>query len=126
MRDAPSPHAAADNSALGRLVQREEVLQICYWMQGEGIGERFDPAMLRPLLQSDASAIAAALEELTAQGKLAKVGQQYRFTDSGRREAGRLFADSFSDFQKQGHGECDAGCCEGEDHSRCGDDCPLH
>jgi hypothetical protein len=116
------------NDALTRLVDREEVLQICYWYQGEGFGDRYTPALLRPFLQCDEVAIATALHELATRGDLqaSEGGSGYWFTEKGRREAGRLFADGFADFQKQGHGECDAGCCDGDDHSKCGDECPLH
>jgi hypothetical protein len=112
--------------ALQRLANREEVLQICYWYQGEGFGEHYNAAVLAPFLPCGAEAIAAALGELAAQGQLVADGGGYRFSAAGRREAGRLFADDFADFQKQGHGECDAGCCDGDDHSKCGDECPLH
>lgn len=119
----PTPRS----DALTRLVNREEVLQICYWYQGEGFGDRYDAAVLRPFLACDEAAITTALHELAERGQLQAVeGAAYRFTDNGRREAGRLFADGFADFQKQGHGECDAGCCDGDDHSKCGDECPLH
>jgi hypothetical protein len=116
------------NDALARLVNREEVLQICFWFQGEGFGERYDVATLRRFLQCDETAIDTALRELALRGELAaeQGGAGYRFTEIGRREAGKLFADSFADFQKQGHGECDAGCCDGDDHSQCGDECALH
>lgn len=115
------------NDALARLVNREEVLQICYWFQGERFGDRYDAAALRPFLQCDEAAIDAALRELAALGQLEPdANSGYRFTEQGRREAGRLFADGFADFQKQGHGECDAGCCDGDDHSKCGEECPLH
>ncbi len=121
-------NASNNNDVLTRLVNREEVLQICYWFKGEGFGERYDPALLRPFLQCDEGAIATALQELVAQGdlQLAQDAPGWTFTDKGRREGGRLFADSFADFQKQGHGECDAGCCDGDDHSKCGDECALH
>ncbi len=119
---------SSQNDALTRLVNREEVLQICYWYHGEGFGEQYDGAVLGPFLQCDAQAIATALHELAVRGDLesADASGRYRFTEQGRREAGRLFAEGFADFQKQGHGECDAGCCDGDDHSRCGDECPLH
>ncbi|MEO5770678.1 MAG: hypothetical protein ABIQ29_01275 [Burkholderiaceae bacterium] len=117
---------ADPDDALARLVNREEVLQICYWFQGEGFGDCYDAALLRPFLQCDAAAIDMALRELAAQGDLQDDAGRWRFTDKGQREAGRLFADGFADFQKQGHGECDAGCCDGDDHSKCGDECPLH
>ena len=117
-----------DTDALTRLVNREEVLQICYWYQGEGFGDSYAAALLRPFLQCDESAIDMALRELVEQGDLQPMADSaaYRFTDKGRRDGGRLFADGFADFQKQGHGECDAGCCDGDDHSKCGDECALH
>ena len=129
MSNSTSPtHAPDAPDALTRLVNRDEVLQICYWFKGEGFGERYDPALLRPFLQCDEPAIATALQELVAQGDLQAADGMpgYCFTDKGRREAARLFADGFADFQKQGHGECDAGCCDGDDHSRCGDECAQH
>lgn len=111
---------------LQQLARREDVLQICYWFQGEGFGDIYTAALLRPFLNCDETQIDAALHELAERGALQRVDAGYRFTASGRREAGRLFADEFADFQKQGHGECAAGCCDGDDHSRCGDECPLH
>ncbi|RUM52065.1 MAG: hypothetical protein DSY87_07815 [Methylococcus sp.] len=116
-------------TALECLVNREEVLQICYWYQGEGFGEAYNATALGSFLNCDAEAINAALEELTGQGYLVAVASppnSFCFTARGKKEGGRLFADSFSDFQKAGHGECAAGCCDEDDHSQCGDDCSLH
>ena len=126
MNTANSANRDPARDALASLVNREEVLQICYWFQGEGFGDRYEAGLLRPFLQCDEAAITIALRELATQGDLQADDGRYRFTDKGRREAGRLFADDFSDFQKQGHGECDAGCCDGDDHSKCGDECALH
>ncbi len=115
--------------ALDRLVDREEVLQICYWYQGEGLGDIYNPALLGPFLNRAPHAIEAALQRLTELGYLEPVSLPapgYRLTAAGKKQAGRLFAESFADFQKSGHGECDAGCCDGDDHSKCGDDCTLH
>ncbi len=121
------PGSTVPAPALQRLVNREEVLQICYWYQGEGFGDRYEASVLRPFLNCDEQAIHTALGELAERGELEPVAAGgYRFTAKGRSEAGRLFADTFTDFQKQGHGECDAGCCDGDDHSRCGDECALH
>jgi len=118
---------ASASQALQCLVDREEVLQICYWYQGEGFGDRYEAALLRPFLHCEEQAIGAALDELARRGDMEPIDAGgYRLTAKGRSEAGRLFADSFADFQKQGHGECDAGCCDGDDHSRCGDECALH
>lgn len=116
-------------SALDRLVNREEVLQICYWFQGEGLGDVYTPKPLGPFLNRATDAIDASLQELAELGDLESDPQldgAYRLTPGGKKKAGQLFAESFSDFQKQGHGECDAGCCDGDDHSQCGDECALH
>ncbi len=116
-------------SALDRLIQREEVLQICYWFQGEGLGDAYTPKLLGPFLNRAVDDIQASLQELADLGDLESVpllDGTFRFTANGKKKAGQLFSESFSDFQKQGHGECDAGCCDGDDHSQCGDECVLH
>lgn len=122
-----SAHATDGECALARLVNREEVLEIGYWYQGEGFGEVFDARVLLPFLKQDADTIAAVLAGLAASGELLVAGDDtYRFSERGRRHAGRLFAEHFADLQKPSHGECEAGCCDGDDHSRCGDECALH
>ena len=107
---------AASPDALTRLVQREEVLQICFWFQGEGFGDVFAPAALRPFLTCDEAPIAVALADLAEQGLLEPSGAGYRLTAEGRKSGGRLFAESFAEFQQVGHGECNAGCCDDEEH----------
>jgi hypothetical protein len=103
-------------TALDRLVRREEVLEICFWFQGEGFGDVFAPAALRPFLSCEEASIVLALAELAAQGLLEPSGSGYRLTDDGRKNGGRLFADSFAELQHVGHGECNAGCCDDEEH----------
>lgn len=128
--DLAEPQASGTPSALDRLVNREEVLQICYWRQGEGFGDVCDAASIEPFLNCGAEAIGAALEELVADGCLEPASSGatpgYRLTATGKGQGGALFADAFSDSQRQGHGECPAGCCDGDDHSQCGDECALH
>ncbi len=124
-----TPSINQQQGALDRLVDREEVLQICYWYQGEGLGDIYNPVLLGPFLNRAPDAIEAALQRLAQLGYLEPVSLPapgYRLTADGKKQAGRLFAESFADFQKSGHGECDAGCCDGDDHSKCGDDCTLH
>lgn len=121
--------ATQGGSALDRLVDRDEVLQICYWYQGEGLGDVYNPALLAPFLSRPSHVIDAALQGLAAQGHLEHVAEPtpgYRLTATGKKVAGQAFAESFADFQKASHGECDAGCCDGDDHSKCGVDCTLH
>jgi hypothetical protein len=119
----------AQTTELDRLINREEVLQICYWYQGESFGDEYSPPILNTFLNCQPEAIEEALVELCKTGylRLAKGGSSsYKFTPKGKKEGGRLFADSFADLQKASHGECAAGCCDGDDHSQCGDACALH
>ena len=116
--------------ALDRLVNREDVLQICFWREGEGFGDICTAVSIEPFVNCSASGIEAALKELVTDGCLEQVSDAaalgYRLTAKGKKQGGSLFADAFSDSQRQGHGECPAGCCDGDDHSKCGDDCALH
>lgn len=125
---SPAAQTHDSTSALDRLVNREEVLQICYWYKGEGFGDTFDAVALEPFLNTAVAAIESAFDELVTDGDLepATGSRAFRFTASGMKKGGRLFADSFNDFQKAGHGECAAGCCDGDDHSQCGVECDLH
>ena len=36
--------------ALDRIKRYEEVLEICYWYEGEGLGDSFTPAAVTPFL----------------------------------------------------------------------------
>jgi hypothetical protein len=94
---------AEATGAVERLVQREEVLEICFWFRGEGFGDVEEP-------------IAVALAELAEQDLLQASGTGYRLTEDGRKSGGSLFAESFTEFQHVGHGECNAGCCDEEEH----------
>ncbi len=112
--------SGTDTAALDRLIEREEVLQICYWYQGEGFGERFTPQAVMSFLQSDPQLVMESFDALVAAGDLRGDGGQYAFTAAGKRKAGRMFTETFTEFQQPGHGECTAGCCdeeEGADHN---------
>lgn len=127
MKTTTVPGGNLEHSALESLVNREEVLQIAYWYQGEGFGDSFDAAALAVFLTSDRDMVECALAELVAQGSLERIsGRGFVFTERGRQESARLFAEGFADYQKPGHGECVDGCCEDGDHSQCGDACTQH
>jgi hypothetical protein len=102
-------------NALRRLEQREEVLEICFWFQGEGFGDRFSAASIKTFLNLPDDEIREALEALVEEGAFMRDGAGYAFSSEGRTRASRLFHDTFADFQVGTHGECTAGCCDGED-----------
>lgn len=110
----------ADSGALDRLIEREEVLQICYWYQGEGFGDSFTPQAVVQFLQCDVAAVEVAFALLVQEGELRDEGKAFVFSEKGRRKAGKMFFETFTEFQQGGHGECHAGCCDGDEP------CPDH
>ncbi len=123
--------AGRQPSALDALFWRDEILQVLFWMQGEGLADAAGMADLRVFLTSDAETIAFYLEKMTAEGLLARHSSgdgapavpRYALTEAGRREAGHRFADAFEGMQMQGHGECSPDCiCQWEGPAAC----PAH
>ena len=106
---------AKDTNALDRMIVREDVLQICYWYQGEGFGDRFSPQSVMPFLQNDLEVVAEVMAELAEDGTLTREDDQYRFSAGGKRKAGVMFYETFTEFQQSSHGECNAGCCDGDE-----------
>ena len=101
--------------ALRRLHDCEEVLQICYWFQGEGFGEQFTSDAVLTFLNSSRARVAEIFEILAGQGDLERTAASYRFSAEGKRKAGKLFYENFTELQLGSHGECNAGCCDSEE-----------
>lgn len=94
--------------------RRDEILQVLFWMRGEGLAEAAGPAELGVFLNEDAAAVLAAdLIALAESGLLAPAGDgRYALTDSGRKEAGRRFQEDFEELMHQGHGACSDPNCD--------------
>lgn len=109
---------------------RDEILEVLYWMRGEGLGDDVRPDDLRAFVGAAPEETLEHLEALAAQGLLERRpgagGTAYRLTEEGGREAGRRFVESFAEMLGQGHGTaCAPGCeCESLDHPAA--DCPTH
>ena len=101
--------------ALARMKEREEILQICYWYQGEGFGDVFTPQAVMPFLTSDADLVAETFDRLVEEGALVRRERGYAFEAGGKRTAARMFVETFTEFQQPGHGECQDGCCDGDE-----------
>lgn len=108
---------AKTGNALDRMVVREDVLQICYWYQGEGFGDTFTPQALLLFLQNDEKTVTEVMAALAKDGTLVHEDGAYRFSSGGKRKAGAMFYESFTEFQLGTHGECTAGCCDGDEDS---------
>ena len=112
-----------EDSSLRALFWKDEILQILYWMDGEGLGTSVSVKQLLPLLNTNKDNLVYHLQKLVHDGLLesqtAKVDRNSTVTLSAnaKREAGRRFADAFQGYQKAGHGECGPDCefCYGPD-----------
>ena len=61
--------STSNPGALDRLVNREEILQICYWYQGEGLGDVYNAKIIQPFLNYDENLIEIAFNELIEDGE---------------------------------------------------------
>jgi len=95
---------------------QDEILQVMYWMRGEGFGEQFPVAELRKFLDAPEQTLEMNLRQLMANG-LVTLGTAGKFllTEMGLREGGRRFADEFEGLLQQGHYECNDPDCDCHD-----------
>ncbi len=103
----------------GKIARRDEMLELLYWFEGEGLGSSATvPAMTRFLVQ-DAATVELTLHDLLDRGLVVAAAgepEEYLLTENGRKEAARRFADSFSEMTSQGHGECNDPTCDCHDN----------
>ena len=101
----------------------DEILQILFWLRGEGLAEVASSKDLERWLSLDEPAIEAAMVRMAGLGLLQEVEDgRYRLTETGVSEGGRRFKDEFSDMTKPGHGECgdpECDCYESGDPADC-------
>lgn len=97
-----------------KLFWRDELLQLLYWLHGEGFGELATAAGLTDFLQAEPELVGECLAELVADGYVEAVGVdgqvRYRLTELGRQEGGRRFREEFAHLQKAAHYECSPDC----------------
>ena len=98
--------------ALDVVYWRDEILQVMYWMTGEGLGSEFAVSDLQKFLQAESALLTDHLEQMVGGGLLERDGEKYSLTASGQREGGRRFADEFEQMLKPGHFECDEPDCD--------------
>ena len=119
------------SEALRALFWRDEILQVMYWIRGEGFGDDVDASLIERFLGMDASTGIQYLDQLVEEGLLERVGDdRYALSELGAKEGGLEFAQSFEDITHQAHGECGPDCphCfppEGVE-SDCTETCPAY
>jgi hydrogenase maturation protease len=108
-RDGADPVAA--------LQRRDEILQIMFWLHGEGLGPDVSAADIDRFID-DTTAVRATLQQLVEEG-LAVEGpdgvsdERYRLTSLGQEEGRRRFMDEFAPYlARHAHGECGSADCD--------------
>lgn len=93
------------------LFWRDEILQVMYWLAGEGLGSEVGPPTLKTFLGGDEPELVMLLDQMVREGFLEAAGhQRYRLTPLGSDAGKRSFALEFEGLLGQAHGECGPDC----------------
>lgn len=122
-----------DKEALETLFWKEEILQVLYWMEGEGLADSVSCLRLLPLLNTTMENLLIHLQKNIDAGYLKMTDDRLsetsgvQLTISGKKEAAGIFRNAFEGMQKAGHGECGPDCefcyLEGEKLEDCVHNC---
>jgi len=97
------------------LAAEDEVLQVMYWLRGEGLSPDASPADIVRFTGASTEVLMRTLDRLIERGFVRRAPGDallFALTPEGAREGGRRFADEFADITKPGHGECGDPNCE--------------
>ena len=96
------------------LRRRDEILQVMYWLHGEGLAATVEVADLRKFLAADAGPfIAADLQALVLAGLVQEAAPGgFQLTAVGLKEGGRRFEEEFHELTGIGHGGCSDPDCD--------------
>ncbi len=98
---------------INNLKLRDEILQVMYWMTGEGLGSEFSIADLQKFLPREQAILTQDIQLMVSSGLLKSVkSNTFALTAQGQLEGGRRFADEFESMIKPGHFECDEPDCD--------------
>jgi len=98
------------SEALRAVYWRSEILQVMYWLRGEGLGDVVDAPLLERFLGVEAEVGVRYLDRLVVDGYLEYAPGGYVMSESGLSEGKTEFALSFADLTRPTHGECSADC----------------
>lgn len=100
-----SPYAARSDS-LRALYWRREILQLLFWMQGEGFADHVDADLLERALGVETRRGVRHLDELVDEGLLRCDGDgRYRLTEDGSRYGAHVVADECDEPARPGFAE---------------------
>ena len=106
-------NSADDNQGPSNLLRQDEILQVMYWMLGEGLGTQVSIDDLRKFLTIPDEKIEIAMKNLFRTGLVRVINPGiYQLTEMGVVEGRRRFVDEFEGLLKQGHYECNDPECD--------------
>lgn len=106
-----------ESAAVREIARRDEVLELLFWMKGQGFGEALSPQDLAGFLVYPEAEIVATLEALASRGAVERRAEsRYALTEGGLPEARRRFVDDFREMLAEGHGECNFACEKDHEH----------
>lgn len=89
---------------------REEILQVMFWIEGEGFGDAADVRTMERFLGLSAGTLAQYLARMVDDGLLLDREGLFSLSEAGRQEGSRVFAEEFADLTRPAHGECGPDC----------------
>ncbi len=99
------------SAALRALFWRDEILQLIYWLRGEGFGEHLDPPLVERFLGVDIAVAVPYLDRLVDEELLLRgTDGRYVLSEQGLRYGAHVFAEEFADLARPAHGECGPEC----------------
>jgi hypothetical protein len=94
------------------LFWRDEILQVMYWLRGEGILQQVRVDDLKRFLHAADEELRSALGELVSLELVVACDNRFELTESGVKEGRRRFVDEFEPLLRQGHYECNEPDCD--------------
>lgn len=103
--------AEPKSEAVRALYWRDEILQVMFWLRGEGFGHEIDAGLLERFLGVDAEIGVRYLDRLVREGLLVRsMDGRFHLSPQGLEIGGQIFAEEFAELTKPTHGECGADC----------------
>ncbi|MEO7398332.1 MAG: hypothetical protein ABIW84_07200 [Ilumatobacteraceae bacterium] len=101
---------APKSESLRAMYWRSEILQVMFWLRGEGFGDLVDPPLIERFLGVDSAVGITYLNRLVEEGYLDRDCDWYTLSALGLVEGGTEFALSFDELMRPTHGECSDDC----------------
>ena len=98
------------SGALQALYWRSEILQVMYWLRGEGFGDLVNPPMIERFLGVEAQVGITYLDQAVEVGYVTRDGDWFALSAQGVEEGAMEFEAAFDELMRPTHGECSDDC----------------